>query len=234
MLILLSILFVSNANAISVFTYNNFSQTGDLYALSGSWLGDHTPNEDDVISTLVGVSFEASVTGTMDGITAAIWGPRNDYTSESSFSLSLHTDNAGMEGTQIWSQTYSYDDIYCCHDSGNGVTDFSISSGNTVTLNANQTYWLLVETPLDVDGVFSWYSNNIGETGGFRMDMYNEETDSSYLSWYLPNGTTRAFSISVDTVPIPAAFWLFASSLAGLGLFRASGGNRKTNVISHN
>jgi hypothetical protein len=228
LLIMLMGLFVNNVNAASVFTYNNFSQIGDLYTTSGNWLGDHSADEDSIITNLVGVSFEASVTGTLDGITAAIWGPSN-YTSESSFSLSLYTDNSGLEGTQIWTQTYSYSDIYCCHESGNGVTDFSISNGNTVTLNANQTYWLLVETPLDVDGTFSWHTNTTGVTGGFRLEMYDEATDSQYLSWHLPDATARAFSVSVETVPLPAAFWLFGSSLVGLGLFRVSGGTRKTN-----
>lgn len=220
LLVLLLGLFASNVNAASIDTYNNFGQNGDLYLNYGSWIGDRSPDEDSVIANLVGVSFEASVTGTLDGITAAIWGPRNGYTPESSFSLSLYTDNSGVEGTKIWSQTYSYDDIYCCYDSGNGVTDFSISNGNVVTLNANQTYWLVVETPLDVAGSFSWFVDNSGTTGDFHMEMYDEATDSVYLSWYLQDTNSRAFSISVETVPLPAAFWLFASSLASFGLFQ--------------
>lgn len=161
------------------------------------------------------------MTGTLDSITTAMWGPDSGYTPQSSFRLSLYADNSGVEGAQVWSQTYNIADIYCCRDTSNGVTDFAISNGSAVTLNANQTYWLVAETDLDVVGSFSWSAVdlNTGPKGDFHMVMYNETSGSDY-SVYYPDSSTRAFSVSVNTVPLPAAVWLFGSSLVGLGLFR--------------
>jgi hypothetical protein len=51
------------------------------------------------------------------------------------------------------------------------------------------------------------------------MGRYNEET-GVYLSDHLTNSSSRAFSVSVSQVPLPAAFWLFGSALLGMGLFR--------------
>jgi hypothetical protein len=212
-------LFAGSASAATVYAYNNFGKSGDLYNPYGNWIGDRTPDEDDTVTHLIGVSFEASETGTLAGITAAIWGPGSGYTSASRFSLSLYEDDSGVEGAQVWSQDYSFNDIYCCFDSGNGVTDFSISNGEDVTLNASQTYWLVAETSVDVVGSFSWYADNTGARGGFHMGRYNEET-GVFLSDHLPDSSSRAFSLSVSTVPLPAAFWLFGSALLGMGLFR--------------
>jgi hypothetical protein len=212
-------LFAGSVSAATVYTYNNFGQSGDLYINYGNWIGDRTPDDDDTVTNLIGVTFEASETGTLAGITAAMFGPSSGYTSQSSFNLSLYADNNGVEGAQVWSQDYSFDDIYCCYDSGNGVTDFSISNGQGVTLNANQTYWLVAETELDVIGSFSWYAVNTGVKGGFHMGRYNEET-GVYLSDHLTNSSSRAFSVSVSQVPLPAAFWLFGSTLVGMGFIR--------------
>ncbi len=211
--------FAGVVSAASVYTYNSFGQPGDLYGPGGNWIGDRTPDTDDTVMRFIGVSFEASVTGTLAGITAAMWGPGNGYTPQSSFRLSLYADNSGVEGAQVWSQTYNFDDIYCCRDTSNGVTNFAISNGNAVTLNANQTYWLTAETDLDVVGSFSWSAVNAEPTGDFHMVMYNETNGTDY-SVYYRDTPTRAFSVSVNAVPLPAAFWLFGTSLIGLGLFR--------------
>jgi hypothetical protein len=210
--------FSGNLGATPVDTYNNFGQSGDLYSPYGNWIGDRFPDEDDTVTHLIGVSFEASVTGALASITAAIFGPERGYTPESSFSLSLYSDNNGVEGAQVWSQSYSYDDIYCCYDSGNGVTDFTIHNGDAVTLNASQIYWLVVETPIDVAGSFSWYADNTGATGNFHMGRYIEAT-GDYLSDYINNSSSRAFSISVNQVPLPTSIWLLGSALLGMGLF---------------
>lgn len=97
-------------------------------------------------------------------------------------------------------------------------------SSLTPVLNANTTYWLVVEphriqnigNPSD-NAVYGWYENNSFVLGSVKIKNYNFQT-AYWDGWRTINPTLLpAFRIEGTLVPEPATFWFLAGGLSWLG-----------------
>jgi hypothetical protein len=94
------------------------------------------------------------------------------------------------------------------------------ASGATL-LQPRTTYWLAVEPILGSTAGWAW--NDQGRIGV----RSHYDLPPNYDSWTTyPNSTAPAYRITVNApvVPVPAAAWLFASALGGLGWLRRNSG----------
>jgi hypothetical protein len=81
-----------------------------------------------------------------------------------------------------------------------------------LTLIAGTQYWVTVTS--DVNNSISWQNNSTGDTSDQAIS-----TDGG-ATWFSPSGLTPgAYQVdgTVAAVPLPAAAWLLASGLGGLG-----------------
>ena len=203
--------------AASVTAYDTINRTpGALpYEGSGWWVGAY-PELQSTVSN-VAVAFTPSVSGVLTNIEAAVSVLDDQLYPGSGLSWSI----AGYDGVSsdvdnvLWSADYEQ---ALGDRSELELTDFAVSGG--VYLEEGTEYWLVLNAVIDNQVLLLWSASNTGAVADFRVDVLNSD-GSSFIN-YFADQQTFAFALQVAPVPLPAAFWLFASGLAGLAINRSN------------
>jgi len=166
---------------------------GNTYGAFGNSVGG---------SFKVGYEFNSLASGLLSQIAVGIGGNTN-----ATFDLGLYADNAGVIGTQLWSQTGIPVGAPIVGQPGKS-TPAVISGLTGPMLTLGQNYWLLASGPTNSA---YWSANTIGATGNGYFSSTPPPND------YQHNVTLGAFSVSV--VPEPSTSALLAGGIAGLVTF---------------
>lgn len=135
-----------------------------------------------------------------------------DNTGAGSFSVNLLSDDATNPGTVLTS-------FGSLSDSSLSFTPgtFSFALGATYSLSANTRYWLQLSATNDSSVNWSYSS----DTTGFGVaGEYYANAVVVFDNASNPNSPYQAQINGTTPVPAPAAAWLFASALGGLGVWR--------------
>jgi len=156
-------------------------------------------------------SFTAGLTGTLEQVDLAL-----GYTPETTVGFEVNVYSGGGSpgdlGAALFSDTYaaSYVPQYV---SPGAFTAFDLSAAG-IAVNAGDEFTIVVSRLSPTTGT-DWILCSIGEdyTDGESYGTLDGEFWGS-------NTQDLAFQTHVSSIPIPAAFWLFGSALAGLGWMR--------------
>jgi hypothetical protein len=154
--------------------------------------------------------------GYVDEVVIAIFPIRRSTDDSFRYKASIYVDAVDIGEDPLLAPEVLLESIeFSVASSGSQIVTLQ-SSGATL-LQARTAYWLAVEPILESSAGWAW--NDQGRIG--VRSHYN--LPPNYDSWTTyPNSTSPVYRITVNApvVPVPAAAWLFASALGGLGWLR--------------
>jgi len=165
--------------------------------------------------TYIVTAAQSFTTGTqsenLSGVTVVLDGEFGD----SSVAFSLSSNSGGLPGTQL----LVFDPLTPIF--GSGFDDYTLSSGGSLTLAPDTTYWL-VATYLGVDPVWG-YTDSSAFSGSGSLGSWTNATGLILPNWALP-ASEKPYLMEIDGSPVsapePATLALFGLGLVGVGLSR--------------
>jgi hypothetical protein len=189
--VIVFMLLAPSVSGASVVAYNNLG-TNDSYSQGGNWFGTISMH-----TYQLGSQFTSSASGYLDSIVLGM----TQNSGNNVVTLSLLSDNGGLFGTLLWSETFT---SQLAHGAGS-VSSFLNLNGPMLTEGA--TYWLTAST--DTSSNSNWARNSTDVRGRIALNH------NGAWSFY-GNDLPFAMRASVNPVPLPCTVFLFGSGLVGL------------------
>jgi hypothetical protein len=135
------------------------------------------------------------------------------------FRIRVYADNSGMPSSSV-----VYDALTgsLFPAATTGIGDFPARyefAPTGLSLASGTTYWLSIEEVVNAIYPWGWSVSTTGVGGNLGVVYRVTDTDPFQTSAFT-SGTDMAFTLSVATVPVPAAAWLFGSAVGLMGVLR--------------
>lgn len=123
--------------------------------------------------------------------------------------VNFHSNLAGAPGATVGGN-------FTMGQMGN-LADYSFTSGTTLELSANTTYWMVAESQ---SGSSSWKGSGATPTGLASFGGYSFTSDSG-TTWAAHTSSMPSFAINGSAIPEPSTYAAIAGALAiGFAAYR--------------